>query len=254
ALLLRALEERGDEWSTFPLSFAQQRLWFLDRWEPASLAYNLPAALRLRGSLDVGALERSLGEITRRHEALRTIFLDIEGKPIQVVRAAEPFRIPTIDLRPLASSEREARAGALAAEEATRPFDLTRGPVLRAVLLRLGEQDHVLLLTLHHIVADGWSIALLVEELSALYAAVSGAMPSPLSALPLQYGDFARWQREYLRGPALDDDLVYWRRRLEDAPELLSLPTDRPRPSVRSSRGAARAVVVSDPLASALRD
>ncbi|HZN54796.1 MAG TPA: condensation domain-containing protein, partial [Candidatus Polarisedimenticolaceae bacterium] len=254
ARLARALEERGTEWSTFPLSFAQQRLWFLDRWEPGSSAYNLPAALRLRGALDLGALEASLGEITRRHEALRTTFPDIDGKPIQVVGDAEPFRIPVLDLRSLGASERKTRARALAAEEAERPFDLARGPVFRATALRLAEKDHVLLLTLHHIVADGWSLAILVEELNALYAAFSSAKPSPLSELSLQYGDFVLWQRELLRGPAIEDELAYWRRRLQGAPELLPLPTDRPRPLARSSSGAARAAVVPDPLASALRD
>ncbi|HEY0018395.1 MAG TPA: amino acid adenylation domain-containing protein, partial [Longimicrobium sp.] len=223
-----------------PLSFAQARLWFLDQLEPGSAFYNLPAARRLRGPLDVRALERALGEVVRRHEALRTVFRGGEGDdPVQVALAApEPYVIPTLDLRAGAPEAREGALARLATQDTERPFDLAEGPLFRVTLVRLADEDHALLLCMHHIVSDGWSMGVLFREVGALYAAFRRGEPSPLDELPVQYADYAVWQREHLRGDALEEQLAYWRERLAGAPTLLELPTDRPRPAVQGHRGA----------------
>ncbi len=189
---------------SLPLSFAQQRLWFIDQLEPGSPLYNMPVALRVEGPLDPGVLALCLGEIVRRHEALRTVFAAPEGSPVQVIQPAAPFVLPLVDLSGLPEPEREAAALALAGEEAGRPFDLARGPLLRGVLLRLAEEDHVVALTLHHIASDGWSMGILVREVAALYAAFAAGRPSPLPELPVQYADFAVWQRSWLHGEVLE--------------------------------------------------
>ncbi|HEU4558944.1 MAG TPA: amino acid adenylation domain-containing protein, partial [Longimicrobium sp.] len=231
-----------------PLSFAQERLWFLDRLEPGSATYNLPAALRLTGAVDERALERSLSEIVWRHEALRTTFREVDGSPVQVIGPFSGFALPVEDLSGLSEADREAAAKRLAREEAARPFDLAAGPLFRAALLRLGAEDHVLLLSMHHIVSDGWSTGVLFRELSALYAAYQQGGESPLSELPVQYADYAVWQREQLAGEVLDRQLAYWRERLAGAPELLELPTDHPRPPVQTFRGATVPVKLSPEL------
>ncbi len=232
-----------------PLSFAQQRLWFIDQLEPGSPLYNMPGALRIEGPLDGAVLARCLGEIARRHEALRTVFAAPEGSPVQVILPAGPFPLSVMDLSELPAGEREAAAAALTAEEAARPFDLTRGPLLRASLLRLAEEDHVVLLTLHHIVGDGWSLGVLVREIAALYPAFAEGRPSPLPELPVQYADYAVWQRSWLRGEVLEGEIGFWRRQLAGLPALLELPTDRPRPAVQSYRGAVRPVWLPAALA-----
>ncbi|HEX8273583.1 MAG TPA: non-ribosomal peptide synthase/polyketide synthase, partial [Longimicrobiaceae bacterium] len=221
-----------------PLSFAQERLWFIDRLEPGRAVYNIPVAWRLGGALDGAALEAALGEIVRRHEALRTVFREVDGSPVQVIAPFGGFTLRLDDLSGLADAEREAEVRRRATAEAVLPFDLSAGPLFRAGLLRLGEEDHVLLLSMHHIVSDGWSLGVLFRELSALYAAFREGRPSPLPELAVQYADYAVWQREQLEGDALERQLRYWRERLAGAPELLELPTDRPRPPVRSFRGA----------------
>jgi amino acid adenylation domain-containing protein len=221
-----------------PLSFAQERLWFIDRLEPGSAVYNIPMAWRLRGALDEVALERSLGEIVRRHEALRTFFTEVDGSPVQVIAPFGGFALPVEDLSRLGEADREAAVGRRTGEEASRPFDLSAGPLFRAALLRLGEEDHLLLFSMHHVVSDGWSIGVLLRELSALYAAYGEGRESPLAELPVQYADYAVWQREQLEGEVLDRQLSYWRERLAGVPELLELPTDRPRPAVQTFRGA----------------
>ncbi|HEU4559378.1 MAG TPA: condensation domain-containing protein, partial [Longimicrobium sp.] len=221
-----------------PLSFAQERLWFLDRLDPGSATYNIPVALRLSGALDGAALERALGEIVRRHEALRTTFGEADGSPVQVVAPFVGFALPVEELSGLGDADREASVRRRAGEEARRAFDLSAGPLFRAVLLRLGEEDHALLLSMHHVVSDGWSMGVLFRELSALYEAYRDGRESPLRELPVQYADYAVWQREQLEGEVLDRQLSYWRERLAGAPELLELPTDRPRPAVRTHRGA----------------
>ncbi|HEV3051653.1 MAG TPA: amino acid adenylation domain-containing protein, partial [Longimicrobium sp.] len=219
-----------------PLSFAQERLWILDRLQAGS-AYNLPAALRLTGALDAAALERSLGEIVRRHEALRTVFREVDGDAVQVIVPFAGFTLPIDDLSTLDPDESEAEVRRRATEHASRPFDLAEGPLFRAALLRVADEEHVLLLCIHHIVSDGWSTGVLLRELSALYAAYCEGGESPLAEPPVQYADFAVWQREQLRGEVLDRQIGYWKERLAGAPALLELPTDRPRPPVQSHRG-----------------
>jgi amino acid adenylation domain-containing protein len=220
-----------------PLSFAQERLWFLDRLQPGETVYNLPLVLRLRGELDAAALAAAFGEIVRRHEVLRTVFAERDGEPVQVVLPAAPRALPAVDLAGLPAAAREREAARLAGEAAW-PFDLARGPLLRTTLLRLGGQEHGLLLDLHHIVSDGWSAGVLVREIGALYAAAREGRSSPLPELPIQYADFALWQRRWLAGEALDRHVDYWRQRLRGLPAEIELPADRPRPAVPSHRGA----------------
>ncbi|HTG35648.1 MAG TPA: non-ribosomal peptide synthase/polyketide synthase [Thermoanaerobaculia bacterium] len=249
AAAIRPASRAGDP----PLSFAQERLWFLDRLEPGSALYNMPAAARLRGPLDPAALAAAFGEVARRHEVLRTGFVEAGRRPAQRIAPWRPWELPVTDLAALPAGARGTEAMRLAEAEAARPFDLARPPLLRTTLLRLGEAEHVLLLTLHHIAADGWSIGLLLRELAALYAAARDRTPSPLPEPALQYADFAVWQREWLRGEALEAQLSYWRRALAGAPEPLDLPADRPRPTVPGHRGAHHPFAVSADLAAELR-
>ncbi len=227
--------ERGVE---SPLSYAQQRLWFLDQLDPDSPAYNVPVAVRVKGRLDAAALARSLNEIVLRHESLRTGFSFSGGQPVQVSTPGLSLEMPLIDLT--AHPEGGQEALRLAREEARQPFDLRRPPLARARLIRLNAEEHVLLLTMHHIVSDGWSMGVLIREMAALYEAFAQGLPSPLAELPVQYADFAAWQREQLQGAPLERQLSYWRERLSDAPAQLELPTDRARPAVQSHRGAVR--------------
>ncbi|HEY7768517.1 amino acid adenylation domain-containing protein, partial [Longimicrobium sp.] len=227
-----------DRTSPLPLSFAQERLWFIDRLDPGSSVYNLPVAQRLVGALDEPALERAVGEIVRRHESLRTVFAEANGSPVQVIVPFDGFAVPVEDLSGLNPAEREAAARRRASEAAARPFDLAAGPLFRAALLRLADEDHVLLLSMHHIVSDGWSMGVFFREMWALYEAYREGRESPLPELAVQYADFAVWQREQLAGEALDRLLSYWRERLAGAPELLELPVDHPRPAAQTYRGA----------------
>ncbi|WP_279576437.1 non-ribosomal peptide synthase/polyketide synthase [Actinomadura nitritigenes] len=241
--------ERADD--PPPLSFGQQRLWFLDQLEPGSLEYNIPIALRLAGALDVPALSAALDTVVERHEVLRTrLVADADGVPRQVVDAPAGFGLETVDL----TAERDPlrAAEALAAADAATPFDMAAGPLFRGRLLRLGPGDHALVMCLHHVVADEWSAELLQGELAVLYEAYRRGEPSPLPPLPVQYADFAVWQREWLRGEVLEEQLGYWRDRLADA-AVLELPTDRPRPAVRSTAGDVVRFAVPEPLAERLR-
>ncbi len=222
-----------------PLSFAQERLWLLDQMQPESALYNIPLALEIDGRLAVPALAGSLREIVSRHEALRTVFAAHE--PLQRVRPATPVELPVIDLAGLPGAARDAVASALAGEEAVRPFDLQRGPLLRATLLALGSESHILLATMHHIASDGWSLDILVREMTSCYRAlVLGEQPA-LPALPIQYPDFAQWQREHLSGESLERQARYWHERLRGAPEL-KLPLDRSRPAVPGNRGGVQSI------------
>ncbi len=221
-----------------PLSFAQQRLWFLDQLEPGTAVYNVPSALELSGPLDIGALEKALTEIVRRHESLRTIFGGGGGQPVQIIGPPFEVRLPLVDLGTLGGGEKESEARRLAEEHARAPFDLAHGPLLRARLIRLSETEHRLLLTLHHIIADGWSIGLLSDEVTALYAAFAQGLPSPLPELPVQYADFAIWQRSWLSGTVLERELSYWKRKLSGNLPVIDLPCDSPRPAVRTHRGS----------------
>ncbi|MEA2564046.1 MAG: hypothetical protein QOH06_5550 [Acidobacteriota bacterium] len=219
---------RRAEGSPAPLSFAQERLWFLDRLDPGNPTYNIPVALRLRGRLHPGILAACLGEVARRHEALRTTFLMAGAGVVQIVAPALGLPMPRVDLHGLGELAGD-EARRLARAEARLPFDLARGPLVRAALLALGGEEHLLLLTLHHAIADGWSLRILTRELAQLYEAFSDSRPSPLPELQIQYGDFAAWQREYLQGPVLAGQVAWWRGALGSAPVVLDLPLDHPR-------------------------
>jgi amino acid adenylation domain-containing protein len=236
-----------------PLSFAQQRLWFLDQLEPGRSTYNMPTEIRLTGKLNVAALERSLSEVVRRHDVLRTTFLAVNGEPVQVVAPAHPVRLSILDLSEMGEEERQLETERHAVEEARRPFDLRQGPVWRAQLVRLGAAEHVLLFTMHHIVSDGWSMEILTREVSALYEAYAMGQESPLEELPIQYADYAVWQREWLQGEMLEEQLEYWRKQLAGAPAMLELPTDRPRPAQLSHRGAYMPLQLPSELTSELK-
>ncbi|HEX8338672.1 MAG TPA: amino acid adenylation domain-containing protein, partial [Pyrinomonadaceae bacterium] len=220
-----------------PLSFAQQRLWFLDQLEPGDATYNIAAAVTLEGPLNVAALEHAFNEVVRRHEVLHTTF-GTATSPAQFIHTARPLPLPLLDLGGLPPAEREAEVARLKREEAARPFDLGGGDLLRTRLLRLGPARHLLLFAIHHIVGDEWSLRVLVGELAALYEAHLSQRAAPLAELPIQYADFAHWQRRRLESGLLQEQLSYWRQRLDGAPHVLELPTDRPRPPVRRSRGA----------------
>src|SRR5215207_1216036 len=224
---------------TLSRSETQERLRFVDAPDPGSPVYAIPFSYHIAGRLDDDALRRALAELVRRHEPLRTTLPAVDGVPVQ--RIAPPpadFDLPVADLRHLPEDERRAEAGRLAAEAKRHRFDLARGPLFRASLVRVGDAEHHLLLNLHHAIGDGWSLGVLREELSALYGAFSRGEPSPLPEPALQYADYAVWQREQLRGEVLDRQVGYWKERLAGAPALLELPTDRPRPPVQSHRGA----------------
>lgn len=240
--------------ATLPLSFAQEGLWFLDQLEPDSPVYNIPMGLRLKGALNLSVLQRCLGEILRRHEALRTRFEAVEGRPVQVIQPGASLEVPFLDLNGLPEHEREAEAMRLCTEEAQRPFNLAQDLMLRSNLIRLGEREHILFLNVHHIASDGWSMGLLVRELGSLYQAFSEEKPSPLVELAVQYADFALWQRERLEGKVLEKQLIYWRKQLEGAPALLELPTDRPRPARQSYRGALMSWELPKPLTVGLKE
>jgi len=221
-----------------PLSFAQQRLWFIDRMQPESPAYNLPTPLWLEGALDPPTFEAALGEVVRRHEILRTNFVAEGGEPRLEISPPGPLPLPWIDLEALERPAAEREAARLARRFGLRPFDLGRDRLLRVALARLDSRRHLLLLTFHHIVADGWSLGLFNREISALYQAFAEGRPSPLGELEIQYADYAAWQRGWLRGEVLERELDFWRRRLGDGPPILELPADRPRPAVMTANGA----------------
>ncbi|HEX5707970.1 MAG TPA: condensation domain-containing protein, partial [Pyrinomonadaceae bacterium] len=237
-----------------PLSFAQQRMWFFNQLDPGSAAYNIPAALRLNGALNIAALESSLNEITARHEILRTTFR-IEGeRPVQVVAPELKIALSLVNLDDLPEAEREAEVGRLASEEARRPFDLETGPLMRVSLLRLKEEEHVLVLTIHHITTDGWSMGIFFRELEVLYHAFSNEEPTPLTELPIQYADFAHWQRQFMSGEVLDEQLAYWKQQLADLPAVLDLPTDRPQPAEPTFTGALKSFNISGRTYAALQE
>jgi amino acid adenylation domain-containing protein len=235
-----------------PLSFAQQRLWFLDQLEPGSSAYHLSGMFRLSGPLLATALEHSLNEIIRRHESLRTTFVVVGDQPVQVIAPSLTVPLLVFDFTGPVHSDREEEARQLLAEEARRRFDLARGPLLRAILVRLGEREHQLLLTLHHIISDGWSMGVLYRELSILYDAFCRGEGSPLPELTQQYADFTLWQRAWLQGEILESQVSYWKQQLEGAPAILSLPKDRPASAAQSSRAARHSLELSEELAEGL--
>jgi amino acid adenylation domain-containing protein len=249
-LLRKLLEKKGVDLLSLPIlrrppdlttlnsSFAQQRLWFLDQLEPGNAGYNMPAALRLSGDLNVDALKQTLDEVVRRHDVLRTTFASVDGVPIQAIAPALDVALAVSDLSALPEPQRERQVEQLVQQEAQVPFDLATGPLMRARLLRLSQTQHILLFTMHHIVSDGWSMGVLVNEVVALYAAYHQGRPSPLEPLSIQYADYAHWQRQWLSGEVLQAQIDYWKAQLAGAPARLALPTDRPRPAVQSHAGA----------------
>ena len=222
----------------FPLSFSQLREWILVQLEPHTPAYNIPGGARVHGPLDPGVFEASVREIVRRHETLRTTFAETGGEPVQVIAPEGKLAVPRIDLSALPAELREIEAARLTAFEQALPFDLARGPLLRVALVRLAPEDHLAFFTMHHIISDGWSLGVFRRELAVLYDAFSRGLSSPLPPLPLQYADFAAWQRERLTGEAQGEQIAWWREQLAGSPPLLPLPTDRPRPPVQTNRGA----------------
>ncbi len=235
------------------LSFAQQRLWFIDRMSPGHASYNVSYVAGLPFPVDPDVIERIVNEIVRRHEVLRTRFEDLDGEPFQVIIPSLYVQVALFDLSSLPDHEHEAEASRLATEEACRSFDLTVGPLLRATLFRLGENDYTLLLVMHHIVCDGWSMGVFIYEFMTLYQSLMRGQPSLLHELPIQYADFAEWQRDWLKGGVLQTQLDYWKRQLEDLPTL-QLPTDKPRPEISSFRGARIYVPMPNAITAALKE
>lgn len=242
------------ESSRLPLSFAQQRLWFLEQLEPDRSFYNLPFTSRFSGQLAPSVIERALNEIVRRHEALRTRFVLENGEPVQLIEPELHIKLDVLDLQSVPEADREREAGAIATQEAMQPFDLERGPLFHAKLLRLSPTDHFLVVTMHHIVSDGWSMGVLYRELSVLYNAFATNQPSPLPDLPMQYGDFALWQRNYLSDSRLEQLLSYWKAKLDGMPVLLELPTDHPRPRVQSFKGGSYSAPFGKPAIDELKE
>lgn len=252
ALLARLLREKSQRPQAHPVSFGQQRLWFLDRLEPEAVGYVMPAALRLKGALNVDALKESLNEVVRRHAILRTTLSDIDGEPLQFVHPGATLRPIVQDLSELEADERERRATEILAKEVRRPFNLQQGPLCRVTLLRLADDEHIVLINLHHIVTDGWSTAILIRELVALYQAAILGQPSPLPVLPIQYTDYARWQRSWLEGAGFAAEMEYWRKQLSGPLPKLELPIDYPRPASQDYRGATCNRMLDQQLAGAL--
>ncbi|HZP16376.1 MAG TPA: condensation domain-containing protein, partial [Terriglobales bacterium] len=250
AALLRPVPRQG----AMPLSYTQQRLWFLDQLEPGTPLYNISAMYRMWGPLNIEALQRTFNEIVRRHESLRATFRNVDGQPIQVISPELQLPIRIVHHPGLSGEDREREIERFAQEEAARPFDLSAGPLLRVSLLELGDDEHALVVVLHHIVGDGWSGSLLAGEMAALYQAFTEDRPSPLPELPIQYADFAVWQRQWMQGGPFDAQLAYWKRQLTGAPSVLELPTDRPRPAVQRHRGAVRAQLIPRELLERVRN
>ena len=237
-----------------PLSFAQERFWFLDQWEPGNPAHNRPAFIHLRGPLNLKALEQSINEILRRHEVLRARFPTVAGGPTQVITQKLTLCLPVVDLSDQTETDCKDEVQRLATEEAHCSFDLAEGPLLRVTLLRVGKKDHVLLLTVHHIVFDGWSMGILIHQLSTHYEAFCNDKPSTLPELRIQYADFAQWQRDWLQGEVFEKQLSYWKKRLGGEVPVLNLPTDRPRPPVQTYRGARQSLLLAKHLSESLKD
>lgn len=244
---------RAADADSYPLSFSQESLWFLDRMEPFNAFYNEPLlALRITGPLARSALSRSLDELVARHESLRTTFADVDGRPLQVISPPRTVPIPHTDLRSLGAVEREAELRRLADSEASRPFDLYKGPLLRAQLLQMDDEDHVVFLQMHHIITDGWSNRLLADEIALLYHSYLEGKENPLPPLPLRYVDYAIWQKETLQGKALESLIAFWKDRLRHPPAA-DLPADYARPLVQRYKGKVESVILSEDLTADLK-
>jgi amino acid adenylation domain-containing protein len=244
-------QERGDE---MPLSYAQERLWFLDQLQPGNSFYNLPVAMQLTGELNYEALKQSIAKIVERQAVLRTSFLTVEGKTSQFVAEKQRIELPVIDLSELGQVDALSEAFVIAAAEAKRPFDLSRAPLFRTTLLQVDQNTHLMLLTMHHIISDGWSMRVCVAELAAVYEAACGNTPSTLPDLSIDYRDFAAWQREYFHGGVLESQISYWQQQLAGIPELLELPADRPRTQVQTYNGARYSLNYSESLLPELKN
>ncbi|RAM48117.1 MAG: non-ribosomal peptide synthetase, partial [Hapalosiphonaceae cyanobacterium JJU2] len=247
-LSLPPIERVAPEREETPLSFAQERLWFLHQLDGSSATYNMPAVLRMRGDLNLDAFERTLHEIVRRHEVFRTSFENVDGTAVQVIHPEVSLNLEKADLQQLQESERETVLKQQAQQFAISPFNLESAPLIRCCLWQLSDNEYVFGINMHHIISDGWSTGVLIREVSALYPAFCAGDASPLPELEIQYADFAIWQRQYLSGAVLEEQLQYWVSQLQGAPELLQLPTDRPRPSVQSYRGATQSFELGQEL------
>ena len=237
----------------FPASFAQQRLWFLEQLDPGKSVFHLLYAVRFDGGLNLSALEQALNEVVRRHESLRTFFVTVDGQPMQAVARELILALPVIELQTLGKEEAEAEAKRWAEIEGERPFDLAAGPLLRATLIRIGAEENVLVIAMHHIISDGWSMGVFLRELATLYEAFCAGQRSPLPELPVQYADYSVWQREWMQGEVLATQLSYWSQHLADAPPALEIAADRPRPAIQTFAGARRYTKVPVSLADRLR-
>ena len=236
-----------------PLSFAQQRLWFLAQLEPNSSFYNIPKAIRLSGDLNIQIFQQALDAIVDHHEVLYTNYTSENGNPIQVIAAPQSVELPIIDLQQYGQAEQETQVQKLLQQESQRPFNLASDTMLRGCLLKLAPQEHILLLVMHHIASDGWSMGILWEQLTQLYQAFLDGQPNPLETLPIQYADYAVWQRKSLSGEVLDQQLSYWQQQLVGAKPLLELPTDHPRPAVQTYRGASQSFILPKSLSDRLK-
>ncbi|MBA2681036.1 MAG: amino acid adenylation domain-containing protein, partial [Ktedonobacteraceae bacterium] len=253
-LLARQLQKKGNRFNSFPLSFAQQRLWLLDQLEPGNASYDITTALRLRGTLNIEAFEQSFNLIVQRHESLRTTFAVVQGSPVQVIAPTAHVSLPVVDLSGLGEEAHEAEVQLQADEEARYSFDLAKGLLVRVLLLRLCSDEHVVLLNIHHIIADGWSTNILIRELAVHYTAILAGRPCALPDVPVQYADYAVWQRQWLQGEVLEQQLAYWRKQLASAPALLELPTDRPRPAIQTYQGGTVSLMLPRLVAGHLRN
>jgi amino acid adenylation domain-containing protein len=236
------------------LSFAQQRLWFLDQLAPNNAFYNIPGAIRLNGELNIQALEKSVHEIVIRHESLRTTFSSVKGKPVQVIHPELTINIEKTDISHLSDDEQDSQSKRLATDEAQKPFDLEKGPLVRVQLIKLQDTDHVVMFTMHHIISDGWSIGVLIEEIAALYNAFNNDQDSPLPDLPVQYVDFSAWQRQWLQGEILEKQISFWKDQLGVNPPVLELPTDFPRPSIQTFNGNTLSMTFPEDLSQRLKE
>jgi amino acid adenylation domain-containing protein/non-ribosomal peptide synthase protein (TIGR01720 family) len=236
-----------------PLSFAQQRLWFVERLTNVSQLYDVPTCLHLKGSLNFSALKSSLNELVRRHEILRTTFTLVEGNPVQKIHSTFNLSLPIVNIQELSQAERETEVKRLIKRETSRCFDLEEGPLLRCILLQLDPKEHILLFTIHHIITDGWSTGVIIRELAPLYQAFTKNRPSPLPELPIQYVDFAVWQRQYLQGEVMENLLTYWKQKLNGNLPVLQLPMDYPRPAIQTFSGQRKSFFLSKELTRELK-
>ncbi|HEX8088392.1 MAG TPA: condensation domain-containing protein, partial [Blastocatellia bacterium] len=244
---------RREDRDQAPLSSAQQRLWFLEQMEPGSAVYNMPGAMRLNGKIDLPVLERSINEIIRRHEALRTTFTSLDQNPVQNIHTELRLTLRAIDLRELPEAVRESEARRLSTEESQGGFDLERGPLIRARLLRDTDSSAVLLVTMHHIISDGWSLGIFIKELASIYDSLWAGRPAALPGPAIQYADYAAWQRGWLEGEVAGEQMEYWRRHLSGELPVLAMPTDRARPAVQTYRGSTVRGVISRRVGEAIR-